>query len=233
MWSTILYISLTTLLICVFGSIVYGIYLYKKNRQKYNDLKGLIEYLGIASTLALTIFAIILSFYSIQGSTEYFGTVTKRFNDIISIFNSKPDLKIAFDIDPNDTTFEITNIKLKNDGDITAHVYMLKIVMPNSGFIETKKVKKPILPPGFIRVFTYNKEYDTYLSYYPLYYHPPNPPKFVLPPDSVRGTQSIDINRCEIIYDKHLNKPFKVFAYYSSLYGHDGWVDTTINIYKP
>ena len=90
---------------------------------------------------------------------------------------------------------------------------MMKIVMPNIGF----KVKNPPeLPFGFMPVFTYDNENDTYVKYYPLYYDPPDPPKFVLPPDTLRGAQSIDLNRCDIIYDKHLDKPFKVFVYYKT-----------------
>ena len=104
MFSALLYILLG-LFLCDIVVIVYGFSLYKKNRQRFDDLKGLIEYLGITVTIALTISAVILSYYSIQGSTEDFDRVTERFDNIISIFNSKPDLKISFDIDPNDSTF--------------------------------------------------------------------------------------------------------------------------------
>ena len=208
---------------------VYGIRLYKKDLTRFNNIKGIMEYSAIGATVSLTLIAVIFSYYSIQSSTEDFSKVTQRFDNIISIFNRKPVLRISFDIDRNDTTFEITSIKLQNDGDITAHVYMMKIVMPNTGF----KVKDPDLPPDFKQVFTYDKENYIYQSYYPLYYQPPYPPKFILPPNLSRQSQSIDITRCDIIYDKHLNKQFSVFVYYSSLYGYDGWVDTSITIYKP
>jgi hypothetical protein len=104
---------------------------------------------------------------------------------------------------------------------------MIKVVMPNSGF----KVKPPSLP-GFLKMFTYDSLNYTYLNYYPLYFTPPAVPKLVLAPDTLTHTLSIDLTRCDIIYDKHLDKIFRVFVYYSSLYGQDGLIEGDTFIHK-
>ncbi len=184
----------------------YGIWLYRKDKEKFIIRKNIIEYLVI-------LFTVIVTIINIDSSTNDFSKVIQKFDNIIANINRKPKLEISFDIDPNDTTFEISAIKLKNNGDLTANVYEMKIVIPNKGLIRNEP------PPGFLKVFTYDKEYFTYQSAY-------NPPVSVLP------SPSIPLFRCELIFEKHLNLPFKVFVYYHAEFGHDDIKDTTIIIYK-
>jgi len=209
----ILDILLWLLAIVVFGCMIYGLYLYETNKQKFNYSKGLIEFIIISFTLLVTIF-------SIKSSTKDFSNVITRFDNILELINRKPNVKFEIGIDPNDTTYEITKISLKNDGEIMASVYKIKIILPNKGF----KVIPPRWPEGFNKVSTYDKENWTFQ----IDFYTPIP---ILP--AYRGKQSINNFHCDIVYDKHLNLPFKISTYYQADYGHDGWIDTTLIIYKP
>jgi hypothetical protein len=197
-----LLISLIPLIFLFF----YGIWLYRKDKEKFNTRKSLIEYLMI-------LFTVIITLININGSTNDFKNVIQRFDKIIDDISREPNLEISFNIDPNDTTYEITAIKLQNKGKLTANVYKMKIEMPSKGLMRNET------PNGFYKVFTYDKKNLTYQMEFN-------------PPVSVLTSPSILLFRCEFVYDKHINLPFHVNVYYNAEYGHDGMKDTTITIYK-
>lgn len=221
MFGIIINLLLFFLIVAIGVYIWYGIHLNKHEPETFDKFKGLIEYVAIGITIFFALLTLKLSIDSIHGSTNQFNNVIQKVNKIVSVIDRKPEIKIDFGIDPNDTTFEITKITLQNDGNLMAKVYRMKIEMPKM-FI---KMIKPLTKNGFSKMPTYYKDRIIFQrDYYP--------PKYILPIDSL-NRQMIDVTDCDIVFDKHLNLPFRVFVYYNADFEHDGWVDTTLNIYKP
>lgn len=223
MLGTILNILVYLSLIATVAYPIVGYILYKRDPERFNNLKGWIAFVGVGITLFITIFAVKISYDSIQSSTDSFKDVTTKFQNVINFFNRRPDLKVMITVEAtNDTAFEIVKVSIKNDGNLTANVHRMKIEMPNKGFI---KNTTPWLP-GFQKLKTYDKYNDTYQQEF-------IPTRSIIPPDTLTHYQSIDINRMEILYDKHLNETFRVLVYYRSLFGYDGLVVADTLIYKP
>jgi hypothetical protein len=84
------YVSLVIFIVYIW----YGSELSKKNKERFNDLKGRMEFIGVGVTLVIALLAVKLSYESIQSSTESFTKVTAQFKNVITIFNRRPDIKM-------------------------------------------------------------------------------------------------------------------------------------------
>lgn len=260
---------LLVLIILILSFIFYGIHLYYKDKEKFNQQKNLIEYLSIFITIIFALVAFYQANESIESSTDDFNNLINRFDSIIgdvnqakislnqvddklsnlptridsfsnsikslnniissqkkqlsntltdfnkSIvsftksvdqmaerFNRKPELKIDYSWDSNDSSIVIDKLAVKNYGSLTAAIFMVRLRLTNKGLLKFE-LHNSRKTSDYENFTTYQLDYDL--------------PNYVIP-DPIKPL----LIPCKIIIKPLNNFKCDVFIYYNAAFGNDG-----------
>ncbi len=145
------------------------------------------------------------SISSLSQSIISFQTSVKLLNDR---FNRQPKIVIGYESDETDTTFILMSISLYNEGTLTADLHRLTIHLPNSGLIKLDlKNLRLSVPLNAISIY----QRDFY------------------PREPIIATFGRPLElKCNIEIDKRKSSRIYLAAYYTSIFGEDGFAELNV-----